>query len=85
MVVCPIFSLSLSLFLSVVHQRVPRAAFALAPPVRRARASSKMVVDVAVVRKVWDGRIPCVFTLSPLDKASLRQPDPIYVRGPPYL
>ena len=41
-----------------------------------------MVVDVGIARKVWDGKIPCVFTLAPQDKASMRTPDPVYVRAP---
>ena len=41
-----------------------------------------MVVDTAIVRQVFEGMLPVVFTLSPKDLVTMKQPDPIYVRCP---
>jgi len=42
----------------------------------------KMVVDTAIVRQVFEGMLPVVFTLSPKDLVTMKQPDPIYVLCP---
>ena len=41
-----------------------------------------MVVDTAIVRQVFEGMLPVVFTLSPKDLVTMKQPDPIYVLCP---